>query len=397
MNIQFEQLLNLAALEVNHIHIEEATIHIYCQAKFDAGFCPHCLTKNTKVNQTYQRQIRDLPIMGKKVILHLTSRQFVCPLCSRYYYESFDFVESSETVTNRYATSIFKLCQGIELQHIVGIEDLCWQTVNRIVYKYGTRQLKQERPFAQVKRIGIDEIALKKGHKHYVAVIVDLDTGSVLDLLEDRSKEFIISYFEQKGPAFCQQIELFCADLWEGYLTAARCVFPTAIIVTDRFHFFAKLQQAVDACRKYYRKKYATAKELVHLKWLLLKNEADLTPEERQQLAHVFSNPAYVLLKRCYEAKNSFRIILEEDITRTEAENKIATWITEITQTPNRFLTNFIAFYQRWATYILNYFEGRYHTSIIEGINNKIKSIKRRAFGFTNFEFFKIRVITAFK
>lgn len=396
MTIDFEELLNLATLEVTHLQIEKATIHIYCQAKIATSFCPHCLTKNTKINQTYQRQIRDLPIMGKKVVLHLLSRQFSCSLCTRYYYEPFDFVEPSETVTKRYAVSIFKLCQGIELQHIVVLEDLCWQAVNRIVCKHGARVVQQENPFATVKRIGIDEIALKKGRKNYVAVLVDLDTGAVLDLLEDRSKEFIIKYFQQKGPAFCQQIELFCSDLWEGYLNAAHCVFPTATIVTDRFHFFAKLQQAIDTCRKYYRKKYPKDKDLVNLKWLLLKNKSDLTSQERRVVAVVFANPAYELLKRCYEAKNAFRAILEADITRQEAQEKITYWLAEFTQTPNQFLNKFIVFYQRWSTYILNYFEGRYHTSIIEGINNKIKSIKRRAFGFANFEFFKIRVIMAF-
>lgn len=396
MNIQFEELLNLAAIEVTAIQIEKSTIHIDCQAKLAIGFCPLCLTKNTRINQTHRRQIRDLPIMGKKVVLHLLSRQFICPTCACYYYESFDFVETSETVTKRYATSIFKLCQGIELQHVVVLEDLCWQVVNRIVCKYGTRILQKEQPFANVKRIGIDEIALKKGRKDYVAVLVDLDTGTVLDLLEDRSKVFIINYFRQKGAAFCQQIELFCADLWEGYLNAARSVFPAATIVTDRFHFFAKLQQAVDGCRKYYRRKYPKDKEIINLKWILLKNEADLTPQERSMLAAIFSNPAYQLLKKSYEAKNAFRAILEQDITRLEAQEKIASWLAEVTQSPNQFLAKFISFYNRWETYILNYFEGRYHTSVIEGINNKIKSIKRRAFGFSNFESFRIRVITAF-
>ena len=396
MNIQFEELLNLASIEVTAIQIEKATIYIDCQAKLEAGFCPLCLTKNTRINQTHRRQIRDLPIMGKKVVLRLLARQFICPACNRYYYESFDFVEPSETVTKRYATSIFKLCQGIELQHIAVVEDLCWQVVNRIVQKYGTRILQKEQRLTNVSRIGIDEIALKKGHKDYVAVLVDLDTGAVLDLLEDRSKDFIINYFQQKGDAFCQQIKLFCSDLWDGYLHAARAVFPAAIIVTDRFHFFAKLQQAVDACRKYYRGKYPKDKELLNLKWILLKNEAELTPQERRVLATVFSNSAYELLKRSYEAKNAFRAILEEDITRLEAQEKITRWLADITQNANRFLTKFISFYNRWDTYILNYFEGRYHTSIIEGINNKIKSIKRRAFGFANFEHFKIRVITAF-
>ena len=133
-----------------------------------------------------------------------------------------------------------------------------------------------------------------------------------------------------------------------------------------------------------------------NLKWVLLKNESKLTKQEKELINRVFSKPAYILLKKTYESKNKFRAILQEDISRDQAEKKVKEWLIEIAGMTNRFLNQFVAFYNRWQEYILNYFEGRYHTSLIEGINNKIKSIKRRAFGFANFEFFKLRVITAF-
>ena len=153
MNMQFEELLDLGCVEVTNITIEKCIIHIHCQSKMPDAYCPHCLAKKDKINQTQVRQIRDLPILGKKVFLHLTSRQFICYSCNRYYYERFDFVESSETVTKRYSESIFKLCNGIELQHVVVLEDLCWQTVNRIVCKYGSRQIKKRKAYARVRRI----------------------------------------------------------------------------------------------------------------------------------------------------------------------------------------------------------------------------------------------------
>ncbi len=131
MQIQFEELLDLTNIEVNEVAIEKSTIHIHCQSKLDITFYPQCLNKNDKVNQMQIREIRDLPLMGKKVILHLTSRQFICPSCNRYYYERFNFVDSSETVTKRYAESIFKLCNGIELQHIVVIGFVAWISNDR--------------------------------------------------------------------------------------------------------------------------------------------------------------------------------------------------------------------------------------------------------------------------
>lgn len=90
-------------------------------------------------------------------------------------------------MTKRYGERLYELCQGIELQYVVVRENLCWQTVNRIFQKHARKQVNQRAAFEKVSRIGIDEIALKKGHNDYVAVLVDLDTGQVLDLLEDET------------------------------------------------------------------------------------------------------------------------------------------------------------------------------------------------------------------
>lgn len=392
----YEELLGLKELQVNQVLVSSTQIQVYCESKLAHCYCPCCLQKCQFVKQTYERKVKDLSISGKEVWLHLTSRQYVCRDCNRHFYEQFSFLDPKESVTKRYAERLYDLCQGIELQYVVVRENLCWQTVNRIFQKYAQKQVNPAKAFAQVSRIGIDEIALKKGHKDYVAVIVDLDTGQVLDLLEDRTKQALVAYFQAKGAAFCAQIELFCSDMWEGYLNMAKEVFVNAVIVADRFHFFARLQKAVDTCRRYLRRKYPKADELKQIKWLLLKNPCWLTAAEKQQLHTLFAKPEYSLLQATYQAKNTFRDILESDLSRQNAQMQIKAWLNSIEQTVNRFLTDFIKFYTTWQSYILNYFQGRYTTGIMEGINNKIKSIKRRAFGFSNFNNFKLRVQTAF-
>lgn len=392
----YEELLGLKELQVNQVLINANQIEVHCESKLGEAHCPCCLKKCHFVKQTHTRKVRDLSISGKEVYLYITARQYVCKDCNRHFYEQFHFVDQKESVTKRYAECLYDLCQGIELQYIVVRQNLCWQTVNRIFQSYAKREVRALKGFEKVSRIGIDEIALKKGHTDYVAVIVDLDTGQVLDLLEDRSKQSLICYFKAKGEPFCRQIELFCSDMWEGYLTMAKEVFPNAVLVADRFHFFSRLQKAVDTCRRYLRNKYKQADELKNIKWLLLKNPSSLTMPEKQQLETLFYKPEYALLKAVYQAKNTFRDILESDLKREQAENQIQAWLTTIEQSTNRFMNDFVKFYTTWKSYILNYFHGRYSTGIIEGINNKIKSLKRRAFGFSNFYNFKLRVQTAF-
>lgn len=392
----YEELLGLPELQVNQVFVTPKQIEVHCESKLAEAHCPCCLQKCNFVKQTHQRKVKDLSISGKEVYLHLTCRQYVCKDCNRHFYEQFSFLEAKETVTRRYGERLYDLCRGIELQYVVVRENLCWQTVNRIFQKHGQKQIHQHSAFASVTRLGIDEIALKKGHKDYLAVIVDLDTGQVLDLLEERSKQALINYFKAKGSGFCGQIKLFCSDMWEGYLSMAKEVFVNAVIVADRFHFFSRLQKAVDTCRRYLRNKHKQADELKNIKWLLLKNPSSLSQQQKQQLNALFAKPDYQLLQATYEAKNTFRDILASDLSRQEAENQIQTWLTKMEESRNRFMNDFIKFYTTWKTYILNYFQGRYTTGIIEGINNKIKSIKRRAFGFSNFNNFKLRVQTAF-
>jgi transposase len=390
----YEELLGIKELQVNQVIVSAQQIEVYGESKLAEAHCPCCLKKCYFVKQTYTRKVRDLSISGKVVYLYLTTRQYVCKDCNRHFYEQFSFVDKKESVTIRYAQRLYDLCQGIELQYVVVRENLCWQTVNRIFQAYASKQVSQSKAFEKARRIGMDEIALKKGHQNYVAVVVDLDKGHILDLLEDRSKAYLIKYFKGKGEAFCAQIELFCSDMWEGYLNAAKEVFPNATLVADRFHFFTHLQKAVDNARKYLRRKYKDQPGLKNIKWLLLKNPQQLTQTEREQLQVLFACPANSLLKASYEAKNEFRDILEQDLSKAQAEPKMQAWLEKIQA--NRFMNDFVKFYTTWKNYILNYFEGRYTTGLIEGINNKIKSIKRRAFGFSNFDNFKARVQTAF-
>lgn len=174
--------------------------------------------------------------------------------------------------------------------------------------------------------------------------------------------------------------------MWDGYVEMAKEIFVNARIVVDRFHFFSHLQKAVDTLRKEIRRKKPKLASLKNCKWLLLKNTEDLSGEEQAQLAALWQEADLTQLKKVYDAKNSFRAILEEQIDSKVAEKKIEDWIATYQIEP---LKKFMEMLGRWKKYILNYFDGRFTTGIIEGINNKIKLIKRRAFGFANFSNFR--------
>ena len=393
----FSNLLELPSIEVKLAEVSTKKIVLDCESNLSESYCPVCLKKCKMVKDTYTREIRDLAISGKEVYLRLTVRQFVCQDCNRHFHEQFDFVAKHGTMTKRYEKFIYYRCKGVDLQYVVMQEDIRWKTVHRIFTQYSQAEISSRDGFSEVKRIGMDEIALKKGHKDFVAVIVNLENGQVLDLLPNRSKSYLKAYFQRKGAAFCAQIECFCSDMWEGYLNCAKEIFPNAVIIADRFHFFAYIQKEVDRCRRYLRKKHPEIEVLKNIKWTLFKPFENLSVEEKHTLNLIFEYPECELLKRTWVARNEFRDILESDLNKQQAEAKLEQWITQNTAYPNRFVQKFITFYQTWKIYILNYFVYRHTTSLIEGINNKLKVIKRRAYGFLSFENFRLRAIIEFE
>jgi transposase len=398
-NKLYEVLLNLPLLSITDVKIEPKKILICCESKLESAYCPGCLKPCSKVNNTRKRSIRDLSISDKTVELELTTRQFICKDYNRIFYEKFSFVNSHERMTIRYEEFIYKRCVGVDLSYVKNQENLEWHTVNRIFKKWATTSIEKVDSFSNVRAIGIDEIALKKGHKNFVCVLVNLETSEVLDIIEDRTKSNLIVYFKRLGSDFCKGIvprTRDSSDMWEGYINTAKELFSNANIVVDRFHFFAHLQKALDSCRKALRRQFSDAEELKNIKWLFLKNGINLGAKQREQLDTLLNNPAYILLKETYEGKESFRAILEEDITKEQADEKLTNWTISMMEKDNKYLDKFIKTLGNWYDYILNYFNGRWSNGMVEGINNRIKMIKRRAFGYEDFSSFRTRILVEF-
>lgn len=395
-NKLYEVLLGIPYIDVTKVEIREQELHIWCESKLESSHCPNCLHPRTEITRYNEREVQDLSISNRKVYLHLTSRQFHCEDCNRYFQEHFSFVSKYERMTIRFENFIYKRCIGVDLKYVSLQEDLCWATVNRIFMKWSNKEIGSCNLYEGVKALGIDEIALKKGHKDFVCVLVNLETGEVIDILENRTKEFLIAYFKSLGKDFCEGIEIFSSDMWEGYINTARELFSNATIVVDRFHFFTHLQKAVDSCRKSLRKEFPNAEELKNVKWLFLKNNENLSIEQKEQLNKLLANPDYVLLKEAYEAKEDFRAILEEDITVEEADEVLTKWTILTLEKKNKYLDKFIKTFNNWYQYILNYFKGKWSNGMVEGINNRIKMMKRRAFGYNDFNSFRTRVLIEF-
>ena len=392
-NEVLEMLLEIKEIQVDQFEVQDQHLHIYCSSIFQEALCPHCLKKRQVVNQTYIRQFRDLPIAGKEVYLHLSQRQFYCPDCDRHFNEHFNFVDVKRTMIRRYERHVYECCKASTIQKISAQENLVWQTVNEICQR-GARKELAERPVSKVRAVGMDEFAMKKGHRDYATVIVDLEHVEIIDILEYREQAKLIEYFKNKGTEWCENIEVFCSDMWQGFINTAKAVFPHATLVVDRFHFFSYLNKAVDSQRKSLRRQFKDQEEFKRLKWALLKNPENLTPAQKDKLDRAFLHSPE--LKLIYDHKEKFRAIFNQNLTRKQGEIELNKWMEEAKKMKNKHLNDFLYMLNDWKEYVLNYFIHRFTTSVIEGINNSIKTVKRMGYGFRNFANFKQRVLISF-
>jgi len=383
----YEFLLNLPLLEVESVEFNPSVIHIYCKVNKDSGQkCPSCMSLVTTKSPKYRRQVRDLDISGRKVILYLQVHQYFCD-CGRFFSESFDFVSSGKSYTKRQAKYIFEMSAKQSHLQVAALVDMSHKTVERICYD----QVDNNRvDWSKVRRIGIDEFAFKKGHKDFITVIIDLDTHEVIDLLEKRDKSFLRAYFQGLGAEFCEQIQEFCSDMWGPFQDLAAELFPNALIHVDRFHWTIHLNKVLDEFRKELRRNDKNEDAFKGLKWKLIKRPENINSTELNDLSKAFEKSKE--LEEIYQLRNTFQSIFDTDFTYEFAQEQIDLWIDYASNWNNQFLNKFIDLFNRHRTNILNYFKTRLSSGAVEGKNNLLRTIKRFTFNMSNFKNFKYRV-----
>lgn len=372
------------------IHLD--LLLVLCHPRYDLAVCSTCDTVSTQVHDTKERWVRDLPWAGKRCALVLPARRFKCARCRRPFTERLEAVAPLARYTRRYEHYLFEQCRGTTIQAVHRREGLGYKAVEGVYYRLATQRHGAPRLQA-VRRLGIDEIALKKGHGQYVLVVSDLDQGSVLTVLPERTKEALDAYLATWTAEQRAAITDVALDLWEPYHLAVRACLPNAQITADRFHVMKNLNDRVTEARRALQRG-APEEEKAPVKgcrWLLVKNADDLTAEEQAKLEAMFvASPA---LQRLHALKEAFRAVFETAPDRPTAQAQLTDWVQEVEQSDVSGLTKFVTTLRNWWEVILNYFADRLTSGMVEGLNNKLKVIKRLAYGYRNFEHFRLRVL----
>ncbi|WP_392483105.1 ISL3 family transposase [Nostoc sp. C110] len=366
------------------------------------SICPDCGIKSQKLHQNHRHIVKDLPFGDKSVFLEINRRQFKCEKCRKPFSEDLDFVRKKRTYTKRLAHKTIQEVLESDIRSVASIGIVTTDEIERMLKDASedNGDLKPE----DLKRLGIDEIALVKGKGNYCAVLVDLDTSKLLAILSDRTQEVIKKTLIEWGTEVLEQIEEVSIDLWKGYKNLVTELMPKAQVVADRFHVMVQINKELYTQRKQekrnveqlIKKAKTSSKKAEHektlaginkSKYVLLKNESDLNEEQKTKLIQV--KEASSILKVMHEFKEKIRTIFNKTNNWYTAVFKLGIWLSKAKQ----YFPNSNNTIIRWFDEIIAYFDNRTTSGVVEGINNKLKLIKRSAYGFRNFENFRVRCL----
>lgn len=395
MEIDINKLLGLPLMEVQDFSFTEKKVFIRLRRVTESEICPVCLSCCKTIRSYTTRSVRDLDILGRKTYLSIESRQFECKNCKRYFIEDIAIVEGNHGLTKRYESYLYRMIKGINIQQICLKEDVCWGTLNAIHKTHSALELSSRSvDWDKVKRISIDEIAVRKGKRNFACVLRDPDSDQVLDMLEKRDMATLKAYFIEKGIDFCNQIENVISDMWDGYVNLAgeKGVFKNAINVIDLFHFVQHLGSALDGERKAARKEFPETECLKSLRWTVLKSPEDLNVEESKQLKEAFAVSGN--LAKIYQLRIDLKAIFQKKHTKETGLEAINKWEEEAKKIDSKPLAKFLVTVNNWKDKVANFFIDRVTNAGMEGTNNHIRSIIRRAFGYVDFQTLRRRVLT---
>ncbi|EFA68381.1 ISL3 family transposase [Cylindrospermopsis raciborskii] len=394
MKFPIEQILNLPEMKVLDCQeIEGAGIIITIEKAVNHCTCPNCGHITHSIHQNHWRMIHDLPWSEKPVFLKINRRQFKCHKCKKVFSEKLDFVDKSKGYTKRLATNIVEQVLNSNIHSVAKRNDLSDEEVESML-KRQVAQI-QKINLRGVKRLGIDEIALVKGQGNYLAVLVDLDTRKPIEIVKTRRIEDIREVLIGWGLESLEQIQEVSIDMWSPYKSLVEELMPNANITADRFHVMKQVNDELDNMRKTEKKaatSYPNESEKKRIlaglnkgKYSLIKNEDSLNEELKERLKSVQSVSPTLAKMHCLKEK--FREIFEQSTNWGDSIIDLLDWMHDA----KSFFPKTIGTMIRWFGEIVGYFDGRTTSGIVEGINNKLKLIKRLGYGFRNFNNFRLR------
>lgn len=360
-----------------------------------AMVCSGCNSNCHRVHEASRRLIRDMPMFGESVWLWVPLRRLRCDQCGTRT-ERVEWLDRHARITRRLSDFVGLWCEKLPVAHVCKLSGLHWETVRKIERARLEGQLAML-PEARPQRLVMDEFALFKGHR-YATVVLDADTRRVLWVGEGRSREAIRPFFNWLGAERCAEVQAVAMDMNTAFDLEVQQHCPNARVIYDLFHVIAKFgREVIDRVRvdeaNRLKEDRPMRRVVKRARWLLLRNRENIPTSQLTSLNELLA--ANQALMTVYVMKASLKE-LWQPTSAWQWRRSWKTWLRMAHESD-------IAPLQKFANRLKSYWRGivarvrwPMHTGQLEGINNRIKVMKRMAYGYRDSAFFFLKIKTAF-
>lgn len=369
----------------------KAIIFTICHRR-ERLYCPVCRSRNVTLRGKTTRRFRTFPVGFKVIFLELEVQRVGCLECRRVRQVSLGFADPRFTYTHAFERYALELSKHMTIQDVARHLSVSWDVIKDIQKRDLTKRFAKP-GLKHLKTIAIDEIAVRKGHQ-YLTVVMDMDSGAIVFVGNGKGADALVPFWKRLKRAQAD-IQAVAMDMSPAYTSAVSANLPKAAIVFDHFHVIKLFNDQLSNLR---RELYHEAKDVLQKKvlkgtrWLLLKNPENLNAakaeKDRLKEALQLNHP----LSCAYYLKEDLRQIWFQK-SKDRAHRVLADWVKRAESSGIKMLVKFSKTIASFRSGILAYYDYRISSGALEGTNNKIKTMKRMAYGFRDMEFFKLKIM----
>ena len=417
--------LDIQNVEVVEMWEEKGEYRIRVESTMEGTDCRKCGRKIEKSHgHDREIEVRHLSILGKPVYILMRPRRYKCPHCSKECKkvtttQRVNWYNPKNSLSRRYEEYLLVNLVNSTIQDVSIKERISYDKVRGVLKKRVTDKVDWSK-IENINVLGLDEIAVEKGHKNYLVIVTSRgEDGEItlLGVLKDRKKA-TVKKFLQSMPAHLQMtVKSVCSDMYDGYINAAYEVFSQGpvvrieddveqisemirsedvSVVVDRFHVAKKYREALEKVRKKEMARLRSElddeayKQFKGVHWLLRRKYDDLEKDKQDVLDRLFVlSPA---IKQVYDLCQELTDVFDTHHDRSTAKEAIEAWKKRVMKSGIKWFDSFLTTLNNHFDEILNYFDNRLNSGFVEGLNNKIKVIKRRCYGLSDAKHFFQRI-----
>ena len=370
----------------------EGGVMFAIERKSEACCCSACGSENVWRQGSVVRSFRALPIGSRPVTLTAEIPRVLCHDCGKTRQVDVGFAEPRRTYTKSFERYVLELSRHMTIKAVAEHLNVSWDVVKDIQKRYLHKRFDKPK-LKHLKQIAIDEICIGKGHR-YVTLVMDLKSGAVVHVGAGKGGDSLLPFWKRLR-ASGAKVEAVATDMSVAYIDAVTTYLPHATLVFDRFHVIKLYNEKLTQLRRDLYRQLTDSLEKSALKgvrYLLLKRSENLDParNEPERLAEALrlNEPLAI----AYYLKDELNEIWEQE-DEEQAQALLMDWVLYAESTGIRMLHQFARTLRVYAKGILAWYDYPISTGPLEGTNNKIKTMKRQAYGFRDPEFFRLKIL----